>query len=91
MFYSGNLKYAKQVCSCPHTSRSRQQQMECNQVQQQQQRPPSRPSSRQALLQQELQDQQNFTRSRSLGGYYQQVCYDDKQDFKKSMTAKDTS
>ena len=47
--------------------------MECNQVQQQQ-RPPSRPSSRQALLQQELQDQQNFTRSRSLGGYYQQVC-----------------
>ena len=36
------------------------------------QKPPSRPSSRQALLQQELQDQQNFTRSRSLGGYYQQ-------------------
>jgi hypothetical protein len=36
------------------------------------QRPPSRPSSRQALLQQELQDQQNFTRSRSLGGYYAQ-------------------
>ena len=39
------------------------------------QRPPSRPSSRQALLHQELQDlqdQQNFTRSRSLGGYYQQ-------------------
>ena len=36
------------------------------------QRPPSRPSSRQALLQQELQEQ-NFTRSRSLGGYYQGV------------------
>ena len=38
-------------------------------------KPPSRPSSRQALLQQELQDVQNvqnFTRSRSLGGYYQQ-------------------
>ena len=36
------------------------------------QRPPSRPSSRQALLQQEIQEQ-NFTRSRSLGGYYQGV------------------
>ena len=57
------------------TFRSRQQQLECNQIPQQQQRPPSRPSSRQALLQQELQDQQNFTRSRSLGGYYQQVCW----------------
>ena len=57
------------------TFRSRQQQLECNQIPQQQQRPPSRPSSRQALLQQEIQDQQNFTRSRSLGGYYQQVCW----------------
>ena len=50
----------------------------CRSRQQQQHpdvKPPSRPSSRQALLQQELlhEQQQNFTRSRSLGGYYQQV------------------